>query len=64
MRPMQLGLLAGSAPDLKLKLTVRDADAYVEKSCTSLDREEVRTARSAAKNTFEFVSWMLADRGR
>ena len=59
---LQLGLFAKGAAVLKVHLKPRDADKDVEKSSTKEDMAEVQRARSAAKNTMEFVTAMLADR--
>ena len=59
---LQLGLFAKGAAALKVHLNPRDADQDVEKSSTKEDKAEVQRARSAAKNTMEFVTAMLADR--
>ena len=58
---LQLGLVVGSSAALKLKVPVRSEGDDVSKSTTKEDRAEVQKARAAAKNTFEFVTRLLAD---
>ena len=59
---LQRGLFAKGAAALKVHLKPRDADKDVEKSSTKEDKAEVQRARSAAKNTMELMTAMLADR--
>ena len=47
---------------IPLRVTVTYKDEDIEKSSTDLDREDVRKARSKAKNTMEFVCRILSER--
>eukprot|EP00971_Amphidinium_carterae_P084765 1677655-Amphidinium_carterae.1 len=57
-----MGLFIDGECSLSMDVEKREEDADIEKSCTHLDRDQVRKARQSCRNTFEFTCSWLNDR--